>query len=326
MAVAAGLACWNNLGRNVVFADPSLRPRAVWASTRFPDDDEPSQYDLDVHAVLHVPGLGAVVVVNHLGDVRCFDRGQLEPSGPCRPVEPVSTRSFAADVERLVVLDDALVGSRPRADGATGLVVSDPLDRRSTWTSGPEVVTGDLGEVTALAVVPAAGGRALAVGGPGTVLLTGPGIGRLDRIRWLADVPFRTAALAWDGRVLWAAGPAASTADVDDYDWDTLTGGGYAGLDPDDGSVLVAGRLPAGTAWGTGGVAVVPVGDHLAAVGRDGSVRLVNPHDGTVSVACRPRVDGSLGIAHAAAIGGRLLFGFNRGGYQLRAVAVPRTA
>ena len=58
-----GLVCWNNLGRNVVFADPTLRPRAVFGTTLFPGEDEPSQYDLDVHAVLDLPELGLVLML-----------------------------------------------------------------------------------------------------------------------------------------------------------------------------------------------------------------------------------------------------------------------
>src|SRR5690348_15098929 len=46
------LVCWNNLGRNVVFADRRLRPRAIFGTTLFPDEDEASQYDFDVHSIL----------------------------------------------------------------------------------------------------------------------------------------------------------------------------------------------------------------------------------------------------------------------------------
>ena len=53
-----GLSAWSNLGRNVVFAGPDLRPRAVFDESVF-TDDEASQYDLDVHAILDVPGQGS---------------------------------------------------------------------------------------------------------------------------------------------------------------------------------------------------------------------------------------------------------------------------
>src|SRR5262249_552380 len=71
------LVCWNNLGRNVVFADAGLRPRAVFGTTLFPGEDEPSQYDLDVHSILDLPERGLVVVLNHFGVVRGFRRADL---------------------------------------------------------------------------------------------------------------------------------------------------------------------------------------------------------------------------------------------------------
>ena len=65
---------WNNLGRNVVFADRQWRPVAVFGTTPFADDDELSQYDLDVHAILQLAdeGKGLVVTLNHLGSVLGF--------------------------------------------------------------------------------------------------------------------------------------------------------------------------------------------------------------------------------------------------------------
>ena len=39
--VSFGNRCaWNNLGRNVVFADADLRPRSIFGDTVFPEDDE----------------------------------------------------------------------------------------------------------------------------------------------------------------------------------------------------------------------------------------------------------------------------------------------
>src|SRR2546421_5604390 len=59
-----GLVAWNNLGRNVVFAGQDFVPRAVFDESMF-DDDEPSQFDLDVHAILEPTGSGVIVVLNH---------------------------------------------------------------------------------------------------------------------------------------------------------------------------------------------------------------------------------------------------------------------
>ena len=75
VAALDGLGAWSNLGRNVVFVGPDLRPRAVFDESVFAED-EPSQYDLDVHAILDVPGAGVVLTLNHFGMVRAFERSR----------------------------------------------------------------------------------------------------------------------------------------------------------------------------------------------------------------------------------------------------------
>ena len=74
VADLGNLVAWNNLGRNVVFANRRWQPVAVFGTTSFPYDDELSQYDLDVHAILQLAGDGAglVVTLNHLGSVLGF--------------------------------------------------------------------------------------------------------------------------------------------------------------------------------------------------------------------------------------------------------------
>ena len=124
---------WNNLGRNVVFASRAFEPCAVFDQTQFPDDDEPSQYDLDVHAILDVPAAGVVVVLNHLGLLRAFRRSEIHTPGEIRRIDPVWARTFADDMERVVVLGDRLVGSRPREQLAGGVLVSEPI----TATAAP---------------------------------------------------------------------------------------------------------------------------------------------------------------------------------------------
>src|SRR4051794_33161784 len=126
VAALDGLGAWSNLGRNVVFVGLDLRPLAVFDESAFVED-EPSQYDLDVHAVLDVPGTGAVVTLNHFGMVRGFRRADVGTAGPLRRVAPVWTATFAADVERAVVVGDRLVGSQPREQRTPGLLVSERL-------------------------------------------------------------------------------------------------------------------------------------------------------------------------------------------------------
>ena len=55
-----------------MFADASLRPLAIFGDTLFPEDDEASQFDLDIHAIVELADTGQIAVVNHLGSVRIF--------------------------------------------------------------------------------------------------------------------------------------------------------------------------------------------------------------------------------------------------------------
>jgi hypothetical protein len=313
----ADLTCWNNLGRNVVFADRQLRPRAVFGRTLFPDQDEPSQYDLDIHAVLDLPDRDLVLVLNHLGCVRCFQRSSVVTPGQPRQVEPTAMTFFAADVERTVLAGACLVGSRPRSEGAKGVLVSAPIE--GTTLAAPiktSLAAERFGEVTAIGVIGGADESLVALGGQDRVALVPVVGGTLRSPRWEIEVGFRAAVVMWDGRLLWTAG-SAGTPGVDDYDWESLRGGGFAGLDPDDGRVVVCGPLPDDVAWGTGGIAVVALRNQLAAIGRTGRVYLVDPRHPTEWRSTSPLASTSLGLAHADAVGNRVLFGFNRGGYRL---------
>ena len=140
--------------------------------------------------------------------------------------------------------------------------------------------------------------------------------GSVLRPRWEVEVGFRVAVVVWDGRLIWAAGSAGEPG-ADDYDWEALHGGGFAGLDPSDGGVVAAGTLPEDVAWGTGGVAFVVLGNVPAAIGRTGRVYLLDPERPTLWRSTAPLASASLGLAHADVVGHRVLFGFNRGGYHL---------
>jgi hypothetical protein len=318
---------WNNLGRNVVFASRAFEPRAVFDQTQFPDDDEPSQYDLDVHAIVDVPDAGAVVVLNHLGILRGFRRSELDGPGPVRRIDPVWTRMFEADVERVVAVGDRLVGSRPRGQRAGGVVVSEPVVARADGALlDARVELGTWAMVTALDWLPVDGHECIAVGGNGRIALAPIDGGRVGALDWDVGVEFEPAAFAWDGRALWAAGPDLGAIGIDDYDWGKVRGGGFAALDPSDGAAVVRGRFTHDPAWGSGGTAVVFAGGVACAIGRTGELDVYNSDDGTH----RRRTTGfaaqSLGIAHAATVHDTLLFGFNRGGYRLHTVAVPALA
>jgi hypothetical protein len=309
--------CWNNLGRNVVFADAGLRPLAVFGTTLFPGEDEPSQYDLDVHSILDVPECGLVVVLNHFGVVRGFHRAGLLGHTGGQLVAPSLIWSFVADVERTITVAGRLVGSAPRSDGAIGLLVSALVDTVPAGASLPTRPGATaFGEVTALGAVPSQEDPLIAVGGDAKVALVPLTNGQIGRPRWEASVGFRVATMAWHSGLLWAAGPDRAGG-VDDYDWERLTGGGFTALDPADGRGVMSGPLPADVAWGTGGVAVAPFGSWLAVAGRTGCMYLVDPRTGAGHRSAGRSTGSSLGIAHLAVSGRRVLCGFNRGGYRL---------
>jgi hypothetical protein len=322
VAVLDGLCAWNNLGRNVVFADEGFRPRAVFDESAF-SEDEPSQYDLDVHAILEVPSAAIVLTLNHFGMVRAFPAAEIRRAGPLRRVRPVWTRTFAADVERAVVLGARLVGSRPREQHAGGLLVSEPLTATSENENIDVTVQLETwGEVTALTAIARDDDAQVALGGDGRVSLAPVAEDGVGRPRWVVEVGFQPAALLWDGAILWAAGSERSPTGIDDYDWDAMRGGGFTGLDPTDGHVIVRGRFPDDVAWGNGGVAVVMTSGTLCAIGRTGQVHLFDLRDGSKMTVSESIANHSLGIAHAAALGDQVVYGFNRGGYQLHTLAV----
>jgi hypothetical protein len=325
--VALGnLVCWNNLGRNVVFADSQLHPLAIFGSTVFPDDDEASQYDLDVHAILDVPEQGLIVVLNHFGTVRSFRRQNLLGSTDGQLIAPSKVWSYVADLERTVSVAGRLVSTAPRADGAVGLVVSDLLDTVPDGANIPTTLAAtDFGEITALGAASSGPGPLIAVGGDGEVALMQLTGARVDPPRWATPVGFRAATIAWQDGALWAAGPDCG-GDIDDYDWERLSGGGFARFDPTNGEIVMSGRLPDDIAWGTGGVAVAGLGPWLATVSRRGCLYLVNPRTGSHHRASGALAGASLGIAHLAVAGRRALCGFNRGGYRLHSFAEPVAA
>ena len=124
------LACWNNLGRNVVFADQRLCPLAVFGQYPVPGQDEPSQYDLDIHAVLDVPDSGLVLVLNHLGCVRAFRR-PIDCPGPLARGAPRQRRRHSPPTWSAPSWP-APASSVPSASRAPSVLVSAPLEAAST--------------------------------------------------------------------------------------------------------------------------------------------------------------------------------------------------
>ncbi len=313
---------WNNLGRNVVFADASLRPLAIFGDTLFPEDDEASQFDLDIHAIVELGDTGQVAVVNHLGSVRIFAPPRVHKPGP--DVAPYVNESrrldFIEDIERIVGLGDRLVGSRPRGERLEGVLVTQPIGS-SRECLDMNTAQESFGFVTALAASSTSDGTGwVALGGEGRVRLVEVDRGRLGVTRWEVSVDFLCAVLVAGGSSLWAAGSDLGGAGLDDYDWEQLGGGGLAQLDLASGAVVASARFGDDLAWGSGGVALVVADGVPCGVGRRGELHALPP-GAPVTTQITGELGGhAFGIAHAAVVGGQLVVGFNRGGYELHKI------
>jgi hypothetical protein len=315
---------WNNLGRNVVFADASLRPVAIFGDTMFPEDDEASQFDLDIHAIVELAGTGRIAVVNHLGTVRIFELPRTPGSGSAvgPDLTEVGRLDFTADLERVVGLGDRLVASRPRGQRLAGVLVTQPVGS-SHGCLEADTAQEPIGFVTAVGAGSAPDGTGwVAIAGEGRVRLVESDHGRLGSTRWEAEVDFLPAVLVAVGSSLWAAGSALGGGELDDYAWEELGGGGLAQMDLADGAVMVSARFGADLAWGSGGVALVVADGVPCGVGRRGELHALAPGARVTSRLTSDLAPHPLGIAHAAVVGGQLVIGFNRGGHRLHTVPV----
>jgi len=319
-----GRCAWNNLGRNVVFADTSLRPLAIFGDTMFPEDDEASQFDLDVHAIVELAVAGRIAVLNHLGTVRIFEPPGTPGAGSVVGPDLAESRrlDFSADLERVVGLGDRMVASRPRGQRLAGVLVSQPVGSSNRCLDA-DTAQEQVGFVTALAADSTPDGTGwVAIGGEGRVRLVEAEHGRLGATRWEAEVDFLPAVLVAVGPSLWAAGSALGGGAVDDYAWEELGGGGLARLDLADGAVTASAHFGADLAWGSGGVALVVADGVPCGVGRRGELHILAPGARVTSQLTGELAPHPLGIAHAAVVGGQLVIGFNRGGHRLHTVPV----
>jgi hypothetical protein len=64
----------------------------------------------------------------------------------------------------------------------------------------------------------------------------------------------------------------------------------------------------------------------VCGIGRTGEIDAYSTADGEPRARMDPFASDSLGIAHAAVVGDRILYGFNRGGYRLHTVALSTLA
>lgn len=324
--VPLGDGCaWNNLGRNVVFADSSLRPRGIFGDTEFPEDDEESQFDLDVHAIVELVAARGLAILNHLGILRIFP--PLPPTGlgsdTASYLTPSARLEFIADVERITILGDRLVTSQPRSKRLDGVLVTAPVTS-ATERLEAEGAQESFGFVNALAACSTADGTGwIALGGENRVRLVNTDRGRLGVTRWDAEIGFLATAVVECGTTLWVAGSSSGGTDLDDYDWEQLKGGGLAQLDAATGDVIRTGIFGADLGWGSGGAPFVVADGVPCGVGRLGEVHALGFEAKVTAQVTEKLASHSLGIAHAAVVGDQILFGFNRGGYQLHTVPLP---
>lgn len=348
-----GVLVINNLGRNIEISAPdggALVPLHVYRETIFPHDDEPSQFDLDIHAFLALAGGRQLISINHYGIVRLLTPGGLGSASASasagEPVELVSplNMKWPGDAERFVPAGSAILSSSPRGyavdDGAEpGILVSDPWDRAvgcAALNPGKKfgeievhqmryrTALPDWGVITALAVSPC--GRLLAVAAG-----TRSGVFRLsydeqgdvciERLLWDRRLP---CAVSWlhfseDCGDLLAGGCSPSADDDNGAEWETLAGGSLACFDRDSGESRWLRELEVDLAWGNGGdpLAYIPGKMLVAGVDRAGALSLWNAFDGGLLAATRAPSRESMGIAHMACLNGTIYCGFNRGGYYI---------
>ncbi len=324
VAELGDLVAWNNLGRNIVFADRAFRPLSIYDETAFPAEDEPSQYDLDVHAILRLAGTDWVLALNHFGTLRAFRASELRAPAADRRARPVAEMHFVEDAERVVTAGGRLLASRPGSDGVGGLKVSAPV--------GPQLGSGGLPvdaaleswqRVTGLDASTSPSGEAwIAIGAERHVGIAPLTNGTVGRPRWEVDIPWRCTWLSWEAPLLWVAGSETDATDVGDHDWDRLCGGGLLAFRLEDGQLMLQRPFERDLAWGNGGVALCVHNGAICALDRNGALHAFRARDGRFLGSSAPLSTGSLGIAHVAAAAGSVLAGFNRAGYRLFAYSV----
>jgi hypothetical protein len=320
-----GFLLVNNLGRNISvlrYSSGELNCVAKYAETVYPDDDEASQFDLDMHAFLRT-SRGDIAAVSHYGRVRMFI-GAF--GGRSKVMQLITEFGLPGDVERLVMCGDCIIGSSPSGykvpDAAeTGVMITDSVYEQHEH----RMVLSDWGMVNNVAVNEGRDRCAVVAGkriGVFEMKCASSGIEIGTALHEL-EVPFISQLCTFtNNEQLFLAGyePAA----VGDQDWDALGGGGFAVVDMASGEIVKHHNFNADLAWGNGGVPAVVNRRQIFGVTRQGELFSWNVLDGERTQVAPPVVSAeqSLGIAHCAFDGMTLWAGFNRGGYNLHRYTV----
>jgi len=336
------LVAVNNLGRNIVVMDAlsdTLAPLAKFDQTIFPDDDEMSQFDLDMHALLPCRSNQAILAVNHYGRARLLDLpaadSNTKSGGTPLRLEEDHVFQMPGDIEQFHMLDGNLISGSakgyqvpdPPVDGILAFGRKASCPKSAGEAAKPllyKTYFSDRGSTTALAKDKEASHLAVAFGK--RVVLTA--LVRNDDneivpgdIVFEAQLDFviRFLEFGADWTTLIAAGHAAGVGQGE-QDWDELDGGGWATLMP-NGAIAGGGDFDERLAWGNGAETVVMYDDRksLLAVDKWGGLTAVDTKTGaTVKlIAPYPQKEQSFGLAHASISRHGLFVGFNRDGYRL---------
>ncbi len=298
----------NNLGRNIEVSrleNGALHRQSLFDETLYPDDDEPSQFDLDMHAFLPSPDGKHLLALNHHGLVRVFGRTSHRL---------VDSFLWYGDVERTVMIDGCLVGSSPNGyatedPAADGIVIGEPWQPHAAPGSRNRIrstfLLDDWGKVSAVEAVEngdklgIVSGRRL-----GLFSLYRNGGLKIEKLLWETDLPFPVSWIKYSpaNRELFVAGE-----------------GGSASFSDESGAPLKQFLLKADLAWGNGAVPLALAGDQLIGADRMGGIYSWSLSAGSpeARVILEPSASQSLGFAHMALCGDHVLCGYNRGGYRI---------
>jgi hypothetical protein len=223
------------------------------------------------------------------------------------------------------MIDDCLVGSSPNGY-ATGDPAGDGIVIGTPWKESRDRIPysfalADWGKVSAIEAVGRGERLAVAAGrhvglfslasstsvrescAAGSGMRRAGGI-RIQKLLWETDLPFP---------VSWIKdSPAKREIFVSGE-------GAFAALSEESGGQLKQFLLKADLAWGSGAVPLALAGNQLIGADRLGGIYSwsLSTDSTTANVLLEPTASQSLGFAHMAICGDRILCGYNRGGYRL---------
>lgn len=124
----------NNLGRNIEvcrWSEGELRRIAAFEETFFPDDDESSQFDMDMHAFLVSPSGDELLAINHYGFIRIFDVPWRDDFSAKRELLLQQVLFWPGDVEQFTFAKTCLLSTSPNGHAVSsgakaGLLISRP--------------------------------------------------------------------------------------------------------------------------------------------------------------------------------------------------------